>query len=313
MIHRSKGARWAALLATVAFAQSMPSPALADVAVLDQFSVTLGGNAIFTDSFGRNLTLDGSTPTSVYSGIDFPSGAPANYFVNGTVVESTARGGQALLDTANGLVRTQPDPFLPTIQITAATLLTGTGALTPGSNFTTSAVFDLTQPASALGTYGLYLTNRQTGPGLEGNTLELRVRNCVAGEGGCGSLSGTVLQLMWLDFANNDAQLLGATALTPAQLANAQIELLLSHDAAGGDAITAAFAFGNGDVFGSFTTLGTTGAGSDVFTSSLPFVRAGFEIFAPVPEPSALALAAAGLLLLGSVGRRTGARQGRAR
>lgn len=305
MFHRSKAVRGAALLAAFVVAQGLAAPARADVATLDEFRVTVGTNSLFTDSFNRNLTLDGSTPTTLYSGVNFPNGAPANYFVNGTVTESTAGGGQAQLNTANGLVRSQPDPFLPVIQIVAATLQTGTGVLTPGSNFTTTAVFDLSQPASPLGSYGVFLTNRQTGQGIEGNTLELRVRECTPGEGACGGLSGPVLQFMWLDFVNNDARLIAMTALTPAQMANAQIELLLSHDASNGDAVTASFAFGNGDVFGSFTTLGSTGGGTDVFTSSLQFVRAGFESFAPpLPEPSALALALAGLAALGASGRR---------
>lgn len=305
MLRRSFAARLMPLVVAVAVGQGVATPAHADVVYLDQFSVSLASANLFVDSFDRNATLDGSPAGIVPSGVNFPNGTGANYYVNGTIPESAANGGRARLDTANGLVRAQPDPFLPAIQIVAATLMTGTGMLTPASTFAASAVFDLTAPASALGTYGIFLTNRQTGIGQEGNTVELRLRQCTPGAGGCAGHAGPMLQLMWLDFVHDAAALVDQVALSPADMANGQIELQLSH-LAGSDAITATYAFGNGGVFGGLASLGITGNDTDVFTADRQFVRAGFEAFAPVPEPGTLSLL--GVALAGLAVARRGKR-----
>jgi hypothetical protein len=83
-------------------------------------------------------------------------------------------------------------------------------------------------------------------------------------------------------------------ALTPAELADPQLELEISHDSANTDVVTASYAFGSGNTLASFngtlTALGSTDGSTDIFTSTLNFAQPGFEAFDPVPEPSSLAI-----------------------
>jgi hypothetical protein len=83
-------------------------------------------------------------------------------------------------------------------------------------------------------------------------------------------------------------------ALTPAELADPQLELEFSHDSTNSDVITALYAFGSGDTLATFngtlTALGSTDSTTDIFTPTLNFAQPGFEAFDPVPEPSSLAI-----------------------
>jgi len=289
MSGRAIAAQVAHVVVAVVLGESVCTSALADVFYLNDFRVTLGTTTIFDDSFNQGLTLNGSPPAIVSSGVNFSNGDPANYFVTGTIPES---GGQAQLNTANGLVRTQPDPFLPVIQMTSATLQTGSVVLIPGAVFSSTAAFDLAVPSTLLGTYGMYLTNPT------GYTVELRLRECAPGLDACGSQSGPVLQFMWLDFVNNIGTKIADYALTSGDLAQGQIALQLSHDTANSNVITASYAFGGN----SFTQLGATSS-TNVFTGP-GFVRAGFEAYVPVPEPGTLGLAALSLAVFGFARRR---------
>src|SRR5208283_4709986 len=139
------------LLTLASMALAFPSAAAADVVNMDEFAVVNSGTQVFDDSFNRTLSLVGGSGTTLSSGTTFADGTAANYHVVGTINETTANNGQAVLDTANGFRITQPDPFIPTIKIDQAFLQTDSH-LTPAHTFSTVGLFDLSVPTAVLGT-----------------------------------------------------------------------------------------------------------------------------------------------------------------
>jgi hypothetical protein len=302
--------RWfqsVSFLSFAAMALAFPNAAAADVVNMDEFAVVNNGTQIFDDSFNRTLSLVGGSGTTLSSGTTFFNDTPANYHVVGTVNETTANNGQAVLDTANGFKITQPDPFIPTIKIDQAFLQTGSN-LTPAHTFSTIGLFDLSVPTTVLGTYDVALTNQS--PGSLGRWLQMRVRE---------TNTGPILQFAWLDYVTNQFTPIDQLAITPAELTNPQIELALSLNTAGNDIVTAWYAFGSGNTLASFngtlTAFGSTDSSTDLFTPAKDFAVAGFQAFTPVipeiPEPSTWAMMLLGCAGVGFVGYRR-AKRGRA-
>jgi hypothetical protein len=299
--------RWfqsVSFLSFAAMALAFPNAAAADVFNLDEFAVVNNGTQVFDDSFNRTLSLVGGSGTTLSSGTTFANGSPADYFVHGTINETTANNGQAVLDTANGELVTQPDPFIPRIRIDQAFLETDSN-LTPAHTFSTVGLFDLAVPTTVLGTYDVALTNGT--PGSPGRSLQMRVRE---------TTTGPILQFAWLDSATDLFTAIDQVAITPAELADPQLELALSLNTAGSDVITAYFAFGTGNTLASFTgsltAFGSTGSSTDLFTPTKDFALAGFQGFTPViPEPSTWAMLLLGFAGVGLVGYRR-SKRGRA-
>jgi hypothetical protein len=283
---------FATVVSALVIGQVATLPAAASVVNLDEFAVVRDGITIFDDSFNRNITLN-AAGAPVPSGMTFSDGTPANYFLQGSIPETTANNGQAQLNTANGLLVAQPPPFIPLIQQVTAALQTGTNstgphALTPANTFSVIGLFDLAVPSVISGQYSLFLTNNTAIPGRE---IQVRLIQ---------TDTGPALQFRWLDHATNQIKIASQVALTPAELADPQLELELVHDASNSDVTTGLYAFGSGNTLATFngtlTALGSTDSSTDIFTSALNWAQPAFIAADPVPEPSSLAVLIAGLL-----------------
>ena len=104
---------------------AMATPTTVNV---DEFAVDLNAPVIFDDSFNSTTTLVGGTGALQTASVTFSDGTTANYFVHGTIPQTTANNGQATLNTANGTIQSQPPPFIGTISTVGAILPPGTSA-----------------------------------------------------------------------------------------------------------------------------------------------------------------------------------------
>ena len=292
-----------ALLSAAFVSEAYSTQAAATVVDVNEIAVLRNGTTILDDSFDRNTTLNGGNGTVLPSGTTFSDGTPASYFVQGSIPITTANNGQAQFNTANGILIAQPPPSIPLIRNVNLGLLTGTDpagphTLTQATTFSVTGLFDVAVPSVVLGTYQFLIGNNQ-GAANPGLILHMRIREMD---------TGPVLQLQWVDNIHGQNTIIDQVALTPAELAEPQLELEISHDVANSDVLTASYAFGSGNTLASFngnlTELGRTDSTTDIFTSTKNFAQPGFEAFDPVPEPSSLAiLAAAALCSLGVIRR----------
>src|SRR3974390_3465961 len=90
-------------LATVWVLLSSTAMATPTTVPVDEFAVSLDGTPIFDDSFNSSTSLVGGTtgalqPASVFF-LTAPT-TPSNYFVHGTIPQTTANNAQATLNTA---------------------------------------------------------------------------------------------------------------------------------------------------------------------------------------------------------------------
>ena len=163
------------------------------------------------------------------------------------------------------------------------------------------SLFDLSVPATVLGTYGVAVSSQANG--VAGNELEERVRE---------TASGPVLQLEWLGLASDSNATIANVPIGSDIPGNAQ--LLLTMTQASNGNITATYAFGNGNQLTSFVpdAAGTVTLGSNDNTPSVPggptdaydtnrFVVPGFFAFDPVPTaiPEPMLLGFTGLAFAG--------------
>jgi hypothetical protein len=290
------------ILAAV-FALGFLQPASADVATMDEFTLTRDGTLIFDDTFGAGKTLAGGTGAVLASGLLFPDGSSANYHVMGTVTET---GNKAILNTALGDHIVQPPPFFSAINLNDADLLTGPPsspfALTPNDTFKATGLFDRSVPPTVGGFYQLELSGRAASNMGNGDVLSVQVVHCGPAEAACGSNIGPFIRLQDANFANNTTTTI---AEVPLDTSHQQILFELSRPSNTSDEVFGYYEyFDNGQPDGGEQLLGF---GDNVF-QNLGYTQAGFaQLAMAVPEPSPLALLAWSVLGLAWLRHRRGA------
>jgi hypothetical protein len=288
--------------------------ASADVVNLYNFNVSaLNGSTpttLFNDNFSTG-TLIGGSGTVLPAGPTYSDRSTALYQVIGTLPETgTPPASKAVLDTALGAQVTQTGQFNPLVKLNVVTLLTGPpGAglsnfpLTATSAFATSALFDVTPPATPIGFYQVNLSNRVPSNNFEGDVLSMTVQNCVPVA--CPGLApGDYIELI---DANAVTGLVTTHASVPLDTSNQEVLLELTKPDPGSDTVDGCYEYFNGGV-GSGLTCPAGWSYSGLFgmgPGQLDYTEAGFVQLAAVPEPSSLALLAGAIPgVLGLVWRR---------
>jgi hypothetical protein len=289
----------------VIFVLGFLEPASADVATMDEFTLTRDGTLIFDDTFGPGNTLVGGTGAVLPSGLLFPDGSSANYHVMGTVTET---GNQAILDTALGDHIVQPPPFFSAINLNDADLLTGPPSgpfsLTPSDTFKATGLFDLSVPPTVGGFYQLELSGRVASNMGNGDVLSMQVVNCGPAEAACGSNTGPFVRLQDANFANNTTTTI---AEVPLDTSHQQILFELSRPSTTNDDVIGSYEYiDNGQPNGGQIL----GFGDNVF-QNLGYTQAGFaQLAMAVPEPSSLVVLASSVFGLAWLRRRGSAERG---
>jgi hypothetical protein len=274
------------------FTPGLVTAASADVVNLYNFGVTLNGNTVFTDNFSTG-TLNGGSGTVLPAGPKYSDGSLALYQVIGTVTETG--GPPTLLNTALGAQVTQSGQFNPVVKLNVVTLLTGApGAglsnfpLTPASAFSTSALFDVTPPATPVGFYQVNLSNRVPSNNFQGDVLSMTVQNCVPTA--CPGLApGYYIELIDANAVTGIVTTHDSAALDTSKQ---QVLLELVNDPTNGVVDGYYQYFDNGSPIGSPTLLGSYGGLFGSGPGQLEYTEAGFVQLAPVPEPSSFLLLA---------------------
>jgi hypothetical protein len=267
--------------------------ASADVVNLYNLDVTLNGITVFTDNFSTG-TLNGGSGTVLPAGPTYSNGSTALYQVIGTLQETGAPPtSKAVLDTALGAQVTQTGQFSPVVKLNVVTLLTGPpGAglsnfpLTQTAAFSTSALFDVTPPATVGGFYQVNLSNRVPSNNFEGDVLSMSVFNCTPAA--CpGFATGHYIQLV---DANAVTGVITTHDSVPLDTSNQQVLLELINDPSNGVVDGYYRYFNNGAPSGPLTLLGSYGGLFGSGPGQLTYTQAGFVQLAPVPEPSSFTL-----------------------
>ena len=291
------------------FTPGLVAAASADVVNLYNFGVTLSGNTVFTDNFSTG-TLNGGSGAVLPAGPQYSDGTTALYQVIGTLPETgTPPTSKATLDTALGAQVTQSGQFQPVVNLNVVTLLTGpAGAglsnfpLTRTSAFSTSALFDVTPPATVGGFYQVNLSNRVPSNNFQGDVLSMSVFNCTPAA--CqGLASGYYIELV---DANAVSGVVTQHDWVSLNTSNQQILLELTKPDPLSDTVDGYYEYFNGGVGSGLIFLG---AYSGLFGSGpgqLDHTEAGFVQLAAVPEPSSFLLLAGAIAGVAGLGWRRG-------
>lgn len=255
---------------------AVSSAARADVFTIDNFSVGgTGAPPLFNDTFSQGVTLN---PGTAASGLNLPSGTPANYFVTGTGPITEANG-RAVLDTANGLqipATGTPFPFINTLSAQLQVNFSRAG------NFTTTGIFDLALPSMAFNSYGIQLIDLTAAN--NGNIAALRVVKAANGD--------NVISFLKLDRINNTSTIAGSILL---DATHDQVLLQLSQTI-NSDQISGAYEYLDNGVGGPLITFGAT---VDLSGDGATIRRSAFNANGVIPEPGTFILLVSGLAGLG--------------